>query len=118
MTTAPRVMMPRRRLVPSEREPDRWVEAHNLLDMAVLKLEERIVTLEATVADLQETLEGLMSAFYYGNGSPEGEVTAAGAVYIRLDGDNDTTIYVHHGDDGESNTGWIALEAFPGGGGP
>lgn len=59
-------------------------------------------------------LSGLAIGVYYGNGSPEGVVTAnIGSLYLRLDGSTSTTLYVKTGaglvsDTPPFSTGWTA----------
>ena len=49
----------------------------------------------------------LVGRIFWGNGSPEGVVTASvGALFLRADGGASTTLYVK--ESGSGNTGWVA----------
>jgi hypothetical protein len=50
---------------------------------------------------------GINGLVWWGTGSPNGSVTAiVGALYLRLDGGANTTLYVK--ESGTGNTGWVA----------
>lgn len=57
------------------------------------------------MSELKDVLE---ERFTFGEGSPEGVVTASrGAIYVRTDGGAGTTLYVKETGDGTA-TGWTA----------
>lgn len=57
--------------------------------------------------DLGVLIRQLQARLRWGNGSPEGVVTASvGTAYLRLDGGAGTTFYVK--ESGTGNTGWVA----------
>jgi phage shock protein A len=56
------VPRPRRRLTPSERNPDRVVEAHNLVDQALQRVEAGTESLAKDVADLAASAEDIVDA--------------------------------------------------------
>lgn len=64
----------------------------------------------ASDEELQEFFEHvalILSYRFIGVGTPEGSITApVGAIYQRLDGGSNTTLYVK--ESGTGNTGWAA----------
>lgn len=66
-----------------------------------------------TIEDAERALNGIYQLLsqlpiYIGDGSPENEVVAnVPAMYFRLDGGTDTTLYIKESDS-EKSSGWVA----------
>lgn len=83
-----------------------WVDTDLIPRAAALDQIESGIQAFAAVADsANTTLTALASWVRYGNGSPEGSVTApVGTVFLRLNGTGGNIMYVK--ESGSGNTGW------------